>query len=139
MRKVKEKEKTEVVKIRKRSGRYMRTKGNAYEQQIARELRELGFEGIKTSRNESKSADDNKIDLIDTTGKLPLGIQLKKTKVTPSYFQIRKSSTCNDDDFCIIWNKQVNGKVNMKSEGECVIISKELFYRLITNYFLKQN
>lgn len=133
MKKVKEKEK---IEPRKRSGRYMRMKGNAYECQIARELRELGFEGIKTSRSESKSADNNKLDLIDANNVLPLGIQLKKTKATPSYFKIRESSTFDNDDFCVIWNKQINGKVNMRSEGECVMISKNLFYKLIKNYYL---
>lgn len=102
MKKVKEKIQKESKTPRKRSPGYSKSKGNAYEVQIARELRELGFKGIKTSRSESKSADDNKIDLVDTTGKLPLGIQLKKTKATPSYFKIRESSTCNNDDFCII-------------------------------------
>jgi Holliday junction resolvase len=93
-KKIKEKDVKEIKSnVRKRSGRYQKCKGNSYERQIARELRELGFEGIKTSRSESKSTDDNKIDLIDINGILPLGIQLKKTKATPSYFTIREQTT----------------------------------------------
>lgn len=56
---------------RKRSNSYSRNKGHAYETQIAKELRELGFTGVVTSRSESKRADDNKVDLVDTEGKLP--------------------------------------------------------------------
>ena len=125
-KKIKKKDVKEIKSnIRKRSGRYQKCKGNSYERQIARELRELGFEGIKTSRSESKSTDDNKIDLIDINGILPLGIQLKKTKATPSYFTIREQTTWNNDLFCILWNKQINGNINMKSIGECAIISKK--------------
>ncbi len=138
-KKIKEKDVKEIKSnVRKRSGRYQKCKGNSYERQIARELRELGFEGIKTSRSESKSTDDNKIDLIDINGILPLGIQLKKTKATPSYFTIREQTTWNNDLFCILWNKQINGNINMKSIGECAIISKNLFYKLIKNYYLNK-
>lgn len=47
-----------------------RKRGNSYEVKIAKELRELGFPGVKTSRSESKSMDDKKVDLVDTEGKL---------------------------------------------------------------------
>ena len=57
-------------KSKKRSSNYSRTKGHAYETKIAKELRDLGFTGVVTSRSESKRADDNKVDLVDTEGKL---------------------------------------------------------------------
>ena len=56
----------EIKPKRKRSKGYSRVKGHSYEIRIAKELRELGFTGIVTSRSESKRADDNKQDLIDT-------------------------------------------------------------------------
>ena len=87
---------------RKRSKSYSRTKGNNYETKIAKELRELGFTGIVTSRSESKRADDNKQDLIDTEHKLPLGIQLKCVQNTPSYFKIRDETSIIDEDFVLI-------------------------------------
>ena len=141
-KKIKEKDVKEIKSnVRKRSGRYQKCKGNSYERQIARELRELGFEGIKTSRSESKSTDDNKIDLLDKASLDSVfagEIQLKKTKATPSYFTIREQTTWNNDLFCILWNKQINGNINMKSIGECAIISKNLFYKLIKNYYLNK-
>ena len=119
---------------RQRSKAYSRNKGARYEQQIAKELRELGFTGVKTSRNESKATDDNKIDIIDTENKLPVNIQLKKTQSIPSYFKIRSESNSDSKKFCIIWNKQEKKETNICSVGECVIISKELFYELIKPY-----
>ena len=50
----------EIKPKRKRSKGYSRVKGHSYEVRIAKELRELGFTGIVTSRSESKRADDNK-------------------------------------------------------------------------------
>jgi hypothetical protein len=130
------KEKTEKQEKpkRQRSKAYSRNKGARYEQQIAKELRELGFTGVKTSRNESKATDDNKIDIIDTENKLPVAIQLKKTQSIPSYFKIRSESTVNPKTFCIIWNKQEKKETNICSVGEAVIMDKQLFYELIKPY-----
>lgn len=89
-------------KKRTRSKSYSRTKGHSYETKIAKELRDLGFNGIVTSRSESKSMDDNKVDLIDKENKLPCAIQLKCTQSIPSYFKIRSESTVNPEDFVII-------------------------------------
>lgn len=62
--------KDEKVKKRRNLKRN-RARGNDYERKIARELRELGFPGVVTSRAESKSMDDKKIDLIDKDDLLP--------------------------------------------------------------------
>lgn len=120
-----------------RSKSYSKKKGSSYECKIAAELRELGFSGIVTSRSESKSADDNKIDLIDKDGLLPWAIQLKCTQQTPSYFKIRKESTVNDKDFILFWNKQEKKEVNICSVGEVVMLDKQLFYELIKPYSKK--
>lgn len=119
---------------RQRSKGYSKNKGNRYEAQIAKELRELGFTGVKTSRSESKSTDDNKVDIVDTEHKLPVNIQIKKTQSIPSYFKIRDESTVDPKTFAIIWNKQEKKQTNICSVGECVIVSKELFYELIKPY-----
>lgn len=87
---------------KKRSAAYSKNKGNAYEVKIAKELRELGFNNVVTARSESKSVDNNKVDLIDKDNKLPVKIQLKKTQSIPSYFKIREESTVNPEEFCII-------------------------------------
>lgn len=119
---------------RTRSKAYSRNKGHSYETKIARELRELGFENVVTSRSESKAMDDNKVDLIDKDDKLPCKIQLKCTQTIPSYFKIRSESTVDPKKFVIIWSKQEKREVNIISVGEAVIMDKSLFYELIKPY-----
>lgn len=121
-------------KPKKRSPGYSKNKGSAYERKIAKELRELGFIGVVTSRSESKSKDDDKIDLIDKDGYLPIEIQLKSTQATPSYFKIREESSVDNKKFVIIWAKQEKKETNICTVGECAIISKELLYELIKPY-----
>ena len=74
------------VEKKRRNLKRNRTRGHDYERLIANELRELGFPGVVTSRSESKSFDDKKVDLIDTEGKLFFNPQLKSTINTPDYF-----------------------------------------------------
>lgn len=119
---------------KKRTGAYNKRRGNAYEQKIAKELRELGFKNVKTSRQESKSADDNKVDIVDTGNKLPCSIQLKRTINTPQYFKIRSESTVDPKYFVLIWNKQEAKETNICSVGEAVILDKQFFYELIKPY-----
>ena len=109
-------------------------RGNAYEVKIAKELRDIGFTGVVTSREESKRADDNKIDLIDTENKLPCNIQLKRTISTPQYFNIRKETTVCPKTFVVMWNKQRNVNGRFMSDGEMVMMDKEFFYELIKAY-----
>ena len=125
---------TQETPKKQRSKGYSRNKGNRYEAQVVKELKELGYTGVKTSRSESKSADDNKVDIVDTEHKLPVNLQLKKTQSIPSYFKIRSESTVDPKTFAIMWNKQEKKEKNICSVGECVIISKELFYELIKPY-----
>ena len=77
-------------------------KGSNYERQIAKELRDIGFTGVVTARSESKSKDDDKIDLIDKDSKLPVEIQLKRTIAIPQYFKIREQSSVDNKKFAII-------------------------------------
>ena len=100
---MKQKSTTESIKPKKKSiGARNRRRGNDYERKIAKELRELGFSGVVTSRSESKNMDNNKVDLIDTENKLPCYIQLKKTTSTPQYFSIQKETTVPKDKFVIL-------------------------------------
>lgn len=95
------KQNSELKEKRKRSLKNNRRRGNTYETKIAKELRELGYDQVVTSRSESKSMDDKKIDLIDPTQKLPFYPQIKKTINTPDYFGIRKACPLKDKPFVV--------------------------------------
>lgn len=111
-----------------------RARGVAYEQQIAKELRELGFEGVVTSRAESKTMDDNKIDLIDKNNQLFFYPQLKRTGKCPNYFSIEESCPLKDKPFVVFWNYQKPTEKTFRSGGEIVMLSKAFFYELIKKY-----
>ena len=121
------------VKKKVSLGKRNRQRGNEYERRIAKELNDLGF-NVVTSRSESKRADDNKVDLIDLSNKLPVQLQLKRVTSTPQYFKIREESTVPNKNFALLWNKQKNVNGRFMSEGEVVILDKEMFYELITSY-----
>ena len=125
---------------KKRSGSYSKAKGNAYECQIVKELKELtGNENISTSRANSKKLDDMKIDIFDEDNVLPCYFQLKKTKAIPSVKKINQEVGKTDKPLAIIWNIQETkeGNVNITSAGEYAIIPKQLFYQLLKNQYEK--
>ena len=117
---------------KKKTGAYCRNKGHRYETKIAQELRNLGFTDVVTSRSESKSMDDKKVDLVDRSGKLPCYIQLKNTVNTPQYHAIKKECPLKDKPFIVIWNKQVKKEKVFDSAGEVVIMDKDFFYELLS-------
>ncbi len=83
-----------------RNCRNSRRRGNDYERAIVNELKELGFD-VCTSRSESKSMDDKKVDIIDKEGKLPY-MQLKRTQKTPDYFKIATECPLKDREFAVL-------------------------------------
>lgn len=104
---------------------------NNYELKIIKELTQLGWAGLVSSRSESKSLDNDKIDIAETIDKLPFYVQCKKTKNCPSIAEITKACPRKDRPLVIIWNKQINKEVNMASDGEYVMMTKDFFYELI--------
>ena len=116
---------------KKRTGAYSRNKGNSYELKIIKELTNLGYEGLKSSRSESKALDNDKIDIAETKDHLPCYIQCKCTKNTPNITEITEACPRKDRPLVIVWNKQINKEVNMASAGQYVMMTKEFFYDLI--------
>lgn len=62
-------------------GKRNRQAGHGFERELAKLFRELGFKHVVTSRSESKSRDDQKIDLINKdeyeNGRFPYNVQAK--------------------------------------------------------------
>ena len=104
-----------------------RSKGNNYELQVIKELTELGFSGLKSSRSESKNLDNSKIDIVDTENVLDCHIQCKATKNTPNIESITKECPLKDKPLIIFWKKQNDGTTN----SEFVLLPKEYYYKLI--------
>lgn len=122
-------------------GKQNKQRGNNFERKIAKDLRDLGFTQVVTSRSESKSTDDNKVDIIDKGKQLPfdMQIQTKKTSSTPPYFSIREQSTVDNESFVIIWSKTERKGEKMMTIGDCVMMDLKMFYKLIKPYANKSN
>jgi len=95
-------------------------KGNHYEQKIAGEFRLfLGMGGCVTSRSESKSRDDEKVDLCNTD---PFNVQCKAWERAPSYHDVL-SEMPEDGNINVIFHKR-------NRKGDVVVMRKEDFYKL---------
>lgn len=125
---------SEVKEKKKRNLKRNRARGNAYECKIAKELRELGYPGIVTSRSESKAMDNAKVDLVDTENKLPINCQIKATIKYPNYLEIKKACPLKDKPFVLFWSVIKPTESTFRSEGELVILEKSFFYKLLESY-----
>jgi len=92
---------SEVKEKKKRNIKANKRRGSDYERQIAKELRELGYTNIVTSRSESKAMDDAKVDLIDKSNLMPCYIQLKRTIKYPNFIEIEKACPLKDKPMCL--------------------------------------
>ena len=104
-------------------------KGNNFELEIVKELRNIGYGGCVSSRSKDKLADANKIDIVDVNQELPVNIQSKYTQNIPNYFDIRDACTDKSKPFCLIWKKA--GKNGEDSRGTVAVIPVKYFYELI--------
>lgn len=115
--------------FRKYSAKRSRKKGNSYELAIIRELTDLGFKGLVSSRSQSKNLDNAKIDICDTENQLDFYVQCKYTANQPNISTINNEVGLKDKPLAIFW-KKVNGSTNKE---EFVCIPKDYFYKLINN------
>lgn len=119
-------------------GNRNRSAGINAEQKIAKELRELGFDLVVTTRAESKNMDDMGVDLIqlkNCKNELPCFIQVKKSINTPNIVQILQTKL---EKPLIIIHKKVEKRSSRFYEiGDFVYMTKEFFYKLLNNE--KQN
>lgn len=102
-----------------------KSKGSKFEYDIIKDLTALGFEGLQTSRGESKNLDNMKIDIYDPNNVLDFYIQAKHTANTPSIIKLNNEVGLKDKPLAIFWKSA--GEVNK----EFVIIPKDYFYKLI--------
>lgn len=124
----KKKKPTKVKSEAAKRGIRNKRKGNRFELEVVNKLKELGY-NVASSRSQSKSTDDDKIDIFDLDGNLPVNIQTKYTQATPNYFTIKDACSKKDKPFTILWKKAVPGKI---SPGTIAMIPAEFFYEILT-------
>lgn len=114
---------------RSKNAKKSKAKGSHFELEVAHALQGIGYPNVVSSRSESKSKDDAKIDLVDKDGLLECNIQCKYTANMPNYFTIRDACPDKDKPFCMAWKKAMNDGTN--SPGTVFVIPAEYFYQLI--------
>ena len=114
---------------RKALGKRVRWRGNAYELKIIKELTELGFSNLQSSRSASRALDNQKIDIYDPDNVLNFYVQCKASKNTPNLVIQNKEVGKKDKPLAIFFNKADS----MAKIKEFVCIPKSFFYQLISN------
>lgn len=108
-----------------------KNKGKDLEYEIVDKLKTIGYPNVCRSAGESKSLDNNKVDIADPSNELDVAIQAKHCANFPNYFKIK--SECKDPrDFILIWKK--SSEAGEISKGTVAVMDVDLFYKLLNVY-----
>jgi hypothetical protein len=107
-----------------------RNKGSAWETEVVNKLNSIGYNTCRAA-GESKSLDNNKVDIADLDGNLEIAIQCKNTQNLPNYFKLRESCT-DPRPFCLLWKKVAD--VGSVSDGSVAIIPSDFLFELLNKY-----
>ena len=123
----------------KTNGRNNRRAGNGYEVQIVKKLKPL-YPNIGTSRANSRSRDNLKVDLINCDeskfGRIPYNIQCKNLAKHCDYAKILNEMPKDGPEVNVIFHKQTKKADNGRfmKVGEFAILKLDDFY-----YIMKRN
>ena len=108
-----------------------RNKGSGWESEIVNHLKEIGYEDVCRAAGQSRSLDNNKVDIYGST---ECAIQAKHTQNLPNYFKIREACT-DPRPLVIFWKKTADeGSI---SDGKLAIVDLNFFYELLKVYHNK--
>ena len=111
-----------------------KSKGRDLEYEIVEKLKEIGYANVCRSAGESKTLDNNKIDIADPSGELEVAIQAKHYSNFPNYFTIKEE--CPDPrEFVLIWKK--SAQAGESSKGTVAVMDVNFFYKLLESYHNK--
>lgn len=125
------------------NGKRNRTAGHNFERELAEFFRGLGFSHVVTARSESKSRDDDKIDLMNTqegkNGRFVFNVQAKNTTGHVKYAKLLAEMPNEDGVINIVMHKQTekNSSGRFIQKGKYVIMSVEDFEKMIKLYNAK--
>jgi Holliday junction resolvase len=104
-----------------------RRKGHAYERELVKRFKELGWDEAVTSRYASKMMDDMKVDLVNTE---PFYVQAKCTKRAPNIRKILEEMPDTSNYNVITWKVP-------KDNDQYVMMNLDDFFELLE--MLKSN
>ncbi len=109
-----------------------RTAGNQAERDIVKELKELGYTDVVTSRAESRNMDAKKVDIFGES--LPVHIQVKNTQMNlkvADYYEENKDIFPKDKPVVIFHKKTKKQKTRFYEQGTFVYMPKDVFYNML--------
>lgn len=117
-----------------------RQAGHDFERAVVKELKDIGYGYVVTSRSESRNMDNLGVDIFDRKNELPVYIQCKNSASSVQYAKLLNSNLLPKDKATVIFHKKTH-KVNkiFVSDGEFVIMDKEFFYELLKIYKENRN
>ena len=108
-----------------------KSKGRDLEYEIVEKLKEIGYANVCRSAGESKTLDNNKVDIADPSGELEVAIQAKHYSNFPNYFAIKEE--CPDPrEFVLIWKK--SAQAGESSKGTVAVMDVNFFYKLLESF-----
>lgn len=106
-----------------------KSKGNSWELDIVKDLKNIGYTGVCSARSLNKHLDNNKVDIADENNELPVYIQAKNLANFPNYYKIEQECPLKDKPFVIAYKKAYND--GTRSPEPLAIIPLKYFYQLI--------
>jgi hypothetical protein len=123
------------------NGKRNRQAGHAYERQIIKELKKLGFPEAVSARSESRNLDDQGVDICNTPG---FHFQCKNSKTNPNYVELLQTMPDNlygRKDLphipVIVHKKTKKSEKNFTPVGEFVMLKKSDFYRMLSMFIMR--
>lgn len=116
-----------------------RSAGHNYEKDIARILRDIGFQYTVTSRSENRSRDGQKVDLCNkdelVNGRLPYNVQCKSAAKSLKYIELlaeMPDCSANTNINVVLHRKTAKSKGGkFMVKGEYAILSQKDFLFLV--------
>lgn len=121
---------------KKTNGKRNRQAGHGLELELARKFREIGFPHVVTTRSESRSRDNQGIDLINSdervNGRFPFNVQSKNTTSNVPYAKLLADMPVVPDVVNVVIHKQT-ARVNDRfiGRGKYAILNLEDFLELV--------
>lgn len=117
-----------------------RTAGNNFERETVNDLKELGFEGMVTSRSESRNMDNSGVDVFDTSGEFPFYIQNKVYKSYPKLDELINGEVVRKDKPMLVFHRKVTKKGSrFYTDDDFVSMKKETFYNLLKQLYGRED
>lgn len=122
--------------VKKTNGKRNRTAGHSFECSTVGALKAIGFEHACTSRSESRSRDDQKIDIINKderkNGRLPYNIQCKNVVGTLKYAKVLSEMPDHGPEINVVLHNQTKRSVsNFITVGQYAFLKMEDFFQLV--------